>query len=579
MSTNIPLPSNLQTLEPTRKRILSEILRMLESFEDVYAIILGGSTCGSNPRSDGDIDIWLYVKDKCVTAKLIKDNLDKIPLFQHVIDAGYLPWFGKLTTCYFFSDCCFSIDLGCCEIEDAHTINTGPGFKVLWSDAQTEEFIKIATEKRRFIKPTTQRADTILSNILKLRKALDRNDLFGALEYLARGRRELFGIIRDKCNSASDWYERPDRDSSSYLSEGLRTRLSLTVSTLDEKDLKRAASELIKITLDVVGTSIPSSLLTLLTTLTKEFGKKQTEANTVVGFVGAGRMGSAIITKLIESGVDVMASETDPTRISAIQGLGAKVVDVEEIAVSAKVIFLALPQPEITTQVILSCLATAPPGLVFIDLSTNGVSDSRRLESFCTSEGHAYLDAPMSGGIWAARDGNLTLMIGGKETVFELIKPLLSIFAEEIIYVGDSGAGSSAKLIHNMVGELQVQGFAEAFCIAKRLGLNLNKIFKCLGGGMASSRILTHLYMNGVLSGNTVNVPISIAEKDQRLLIELCAENGIDPTWTFEVHRRLVEMQSQGKGSLDVTQTICWFAQKHNISIDNISEIGLSLQE
>lgn len=159
-------------------------------------------------------------------------------------------------------------------------------------------------------------------------------------------------------------------------------------------------------------------------------------------------------------------------------------------------------------------------------------------------------------------------MVGGDAHVLERVRPLLDCFASHIVHVGAHGHGTMAKLIHNMVGEIQVQSFAEAFCLGARLGMSLDQLFDALAHGMASSRILTQLLASGILRRRLApNVSIDAAAKDQLLLQELHERIGVEPAFSRGVLERLREMQARGHGGLDVTSVLTLFEEMYGVTV------------
>jgi 2-hydroxy-3-oxopropionate reductase len=163
-------------------------------------------------------------------------------------------------------------------------------------------------------------------------------------------------------------------------------------------------------------------------------------------------------------------------------------------------------------------------------------------------------------------------MVGATDGGFRRVRPWLRLFASVVVHVGPVGAGTTAKLIHNMVGEIQVQAFAEALAFSSVLGLDGNRLFDCLAAGMAGSRILTDLYGDGILVGNRdVHVSVDTASKDQRLLLQLARSAGVTLRWSPQVLSFLQDLQARGAGGQDISMTLESFERIHNtrVRIDN----------
>lgn len=289
-----------------------------------------------------------------------------------------------------------------------------------------------------------------------------------------------------------------------------------------------------------------------------------------IGFVGVGKMGLPICRRLLRHGYSLTVCEKSERQRDLIYKEGAMFVkELSELANRSTIVLLCLPDPSAVTDAIAGesgILSTASRGLVIVDLSTNSPKNSIELAARCRIRGCGFLDAPMSGGVWRAAQGRLTVMVGGRLDDFNRVKPILDEFGSTVIHVGKQGHGSAAKLIHNMLGEIQVQAIAEAFCLAAKLGLDLEKVYSALAHGMASSRVLKDLYGCGALfSSSSVHVTLNTATKDQELLMGMARDAGFELTFTPLILERMKELQRQGLGAHDVTQTLQFFERVHNV--------------
>ncbi|MEM6666421.1 MAG: 3-hydroxyisobutyrate dehydrogenase, partial [Pseudomonadota bacterium] len=120
---------------------------------------------------------------------------------------------------------------------------------------------------------------------------------------------------------------------------------------------------------------------------------------------------------------------------------------------------------------------TASKGALFIDSSTIDVATARAVAARAESAGFAMVDAPVSGGVKGAADGALTFMVGGSETAFARAQPILEHMGKTIVHAGGSGNGQAAKICNNMILGISMIGVSEAFVLAKKLGLDAQKLF------------------------------------------------------------------------------------------------------
>jgi 3-hydroxyisobutyrate dehydrogenase-like beta-hydroxyacid dehydrogenase len=291
-----------------------------------------------------------------------------------------------------------------------------------------------------------------------------------------------------------------------------------------------------------------------------------------IGLIGLGKVGAAIASRLSATW-NVLGYDVDTVRSASVTGEGISLAaTILDIARETKVVLLSLPSPEIVAQVIMGeagLLAEGQRGLLIIDLSTNSPHVAKDLDRACCAGGAHFLDSPLTGGMVGAEQGTFTAMVGGDAEHVRLAEPILRCFCTRVIHVGPAGHGAAVKLIHNMLGEIQVCSFAEAFAFASRLNLNLDRLYEVLANGMATSRILTELYCRGGLRGNTSSpsATVATAEKDQRLLLQMAADANVDLTFTPTVYDNLRVLMNRGMSCSDVTAVLGLFEERLGVKV------------
>jgi 2-hydroxy-3-oxopropionate reductase len=157
------------------------------------------------------------------------------------------------------------------------------------------------------------------------------------------------------------------------------------------------------------------------------------------------------------------------------------------------VIITMLPEDSHVTEVV-----TAANGVtesirrdaVLVDMSTISPMTTRRLAAMVAARGAHMLDAPVSGGVEAAAEGNLTIMVGGKVEIFERVLPIFQKLGKNINHIGDHGAGQVTKAANQIIVGLTLQAVAEALIFAKKSGVDPAKVRRAIMGGYAQSRVL-----------------------------------------------------------------------------------------
>jgi len=198
-----------------------------------------------------------------------------------------------------------------------------------------------------------------------------------------------------------------------------------------------------------------------------------------VAFIGLGNMGGGMAANLAKAGHDVRAFDLSAEALDKAKGAGCLPAESAAEAVKgAEAVVTMLPAGKHVEAVYAdSVFGHADPGAVLIDCSTIDVATARRVAEAAAAKGLVAVDAPVSGGIAAANAGTLTFMVGGTEAAFERAEPFLSAMGKAVIHAGGSGAGQAAKICNNMLLGAEMIATCEAFALAGKLGLDLQRFY------------------------------------------------------------------------------------------------------
>ena len=196
---------------------------------------------------------------------------------------------------------------------------------------------------------------------------------------------------------------------------------------------------------------------------------------------GLGNMGFGMCANLIESGLHTCAYDLNPDAVERAESYGA-VATTSVIDAVSQVDFVVtmLPAGDHVLDVYFGVdgiASNAAPGTVFIDCSTIAVDHAREAHERASKLGFRMIDAPVSGGVSAAKAGKLTFMVGGETDVFEHAHRILGAMGETIIHAGAAGNGQVAKIANNMLLGVSMIATSEAFCLAQKLGLDAQTFF------------------------------------------------------------------------------------------------------
>jgi 2-hydroxy-3-oxopropionate reductase len=213
-----------------------------------------------------------------------------------------------------------------------------------------------------------------------------------------------------------------------------------------------------------------------------------------IGFIGLGVMGKPMSLNLLKAGFSLMVSDINPEPEKDLIAAGAmKGNSPMHIGESCELIFTMLPNSPEVEEVICGengILEGAKPGSTIIDMSSIDPMVAIRVSEMAASKGVDMLDAPVSGGEPKAIDGTLSIMAGGKEEVFARVKPVLMSMGASAILIGEIGSGNICKLANQIMVALHLASVSEAMVFAEKAGVDAEKVFQAIRGGLAGSTVL-----------------------------------------------------------------------------------------
>ena len=275
-----------------------------------------------------------------------------------------------------------------------------------------------------------------------------------------------------------------------------------------------------------------------------------------VGFIGLGTMGLPMARRLLATGHEVVAWDTDPAALDRLPGVDT---GLDRMAQQCEAFITMLPEAkhvQAATETLLQACQT--PGRLFIDCSSIDVGTTRRLATRMANAGQFFVDAPVSGGHEAASNGSLSFMIGGSAGGIEKAKPLLEAMGSRLVEFGESGSGQAAKACHNMICGITALGVCEAFALADALGLDLGQFHGLCRGAAAQSWILEN---RCPVPGPSPSSPASneyqpgfaarLMAKDLGLAQRAAETSGQSTPFGAEAARRFREFVEDGNGDLD----------------------------
>lgn len=191
---------------------------------------------------------------------------------------------------------------------------------------------------------------------------------------------------------------------------------------------------------------------------------------------------------------------------------------------------------------------SAKKGTVFIDMSTNSPEVARSVNSRLAEKGADFLDAPVTGGDKGAREGTLTIMVGGKKEVFDRCRPVFEGMGKEIVYMGDSGSGQAMKLCNQTAVAIHTLATCESLLLASSAGLDLKDVLRVLTSGAANSWNLTNLGPKVVARDYEPGFKSAHLLKDLRYVIQLSEKNRLTLPGSSVVYQLFNSVMAEEEG-------------------------------
>jgi 2-hydroxy-3-oxopropionate reductase len=213
-----------------------------------------------------------------------------------------------------------------------------------------------------------------------------------------------------------------------------------------------------------------------------------------VGFIGLGIMGKPMAKNLLEAGYPLTVYDVRPEPVQELVKLGAKKGNNSaDVSAQNEVVITMLPNSPDVKEAVLGkngVLDGAKEGLILIDMSSIAPLVSIEVSKKASEKGVKMLDAPVSGGEPKAIEGTLAIMVGGPQDVFDEVKAILEVMGASVTLVGEIGSGNITKLANQIIVALNIAAMSEAMLLATKAGVDPEKVYNAIRGGLAGSTVL-----------------------------------------------------------------------------------------
>ena len=273
-----------------------------------------------------------------------------------------------------------------------------------------------------------------------------------------------------------------------------------------------------------------------------------------IGFIGMGIMGTPMACNLVRAGYDVMVSNRTMSKCGPVVALGAKAGSYREVAENCDVVITMLPNSPQVKAVMLGdngIAAHMKPGSVFIDMTSVNPVASKELAEALAAYGIEMLDAPVSGGEPKAIDGTLSIMVGGKQEVFDEYKEMLGAMGTSVVRCGGVGAGNTTKLANQIIVACNIQALAEALTLAQKAGVDPELVFQAIRGGLAGSTVMDAKAPMMIAGNDTPGFKIDLHIKDLNNALDCAHTVGSPVPMTASVQEIMQWLHNHQGGQKD----------------------------
>ena len=242
-----------------------------------------------------------------------------------------------------------------------------------------------------------------------------------------------------------------------------------------------------------------------------------------VGFIGLGIMGTPMAEKLIAGGHQLYANTLSQVPPELLAKGAIACATPKQVAEQADIIFIMVPDTPQVEEVLFAangCAEAALKNKILVDMSSISPLATKTFAKRINQLGADYLDAPVSGGEVGAKQGSLTIMVGGDEAIFGRVKPLLALMGKNITLVGSNGDGQTCKVANQIIVALTIEAVSEALMFASKAGADPARVREALMGGFASSRILEVHGERMIKRAFEPGFRISLHQKDLNLALQ-----------------------------------------------------------
>ena len=266
-----------------------------------------------------------------------------------------------------------------------------------------------------------------------------------------------------------------------------------------------------------------------------------------IGFIGLGNVGAKLAGSLLRNGFDLTVRDVDQNLTDQFKNLGAKVANSgRELAKQVDLIITSLPSLKVSAEVMEAengVLEGLSENKIWLEMSTTDEAEVKRIGKKVIAKNATPLDGPVSGGCHRAATGNIAIFVGGERKAFEKVLPVLTVMGRKVLHTGELGTASTLKVITNYLASVHLVALGEAWTVAKKSNLDLEKTFKGIAASSGNS-FVHETESQVILNGSyNINFTMDLVLKDTGLFDDLAKKLSAP----LEISPKVVEIFKDGQ--------------------------------
>jgi 3-hydroxyisobutyrate dehydrogenase len=276
------------------------------------------------------------------------------------------------------------------------------------------------------------------------------------------------------------------------------------------------------------------------------------------GFVGLGAMGLPMAGHLARAGLlaAVWNRSHDKAVVAGRDFSVAAPIGIVELVRACNVVALCVPADSDVLDLAHTIAAHAQAGTVVVDHSTVSSVTAKDAHAILAARGCAFIDAPVSGGVEGAKNGKLSVMVGGDADALARVQPVLACYAAKVSHMGDVGAGQNTKAVNQVLVAGIAQAVCEGLALAERLGLESERLLPTLGAGAAGNWFLDKRGATMLKDEFKVGFKLALLHKDLKIVRQLALDAGTDRSVIEKSLADYAVLLAQGHGDEDISALI-----------------------